>query len=329
MSNRRDFFRNALAATAGAALSGCVPNNHKAIRTSNPASTKGRPVVIATWNNVVATETAMKTLMEGGSALDAAEAGARIPEADPNDISVGYGGLPDRDGNVTLDACVMDDKGNTGAVCFLKNIKHPVSVARKVMENTPHNMICGSGALEFALSQGFVEENLLTEGSRKAWQEWLKEKNYKPVINIERHDTIGILAMDKSGNLSGACTTSGLAFKMSGRIGDSPIIGAGLFIDNEIGGACATGLGELMTQTLGSFLIVELMRMGYSPQAACEEAVNRIIRRAKAAGISDYQAGFLALDKSGEHGAYSVVQGFSYALYQNDKNIILEAGHKL
>jgi N4-(beta-N-acetylglucosaminyl)-L-asparaginase len=329
MSNRRDFFRNTLAATAGVALSGCVPNNDKAIRTSNAASAKGRPIVIATWNNVIATETAMKTLMAGGSALDAAEAGARIPEADPNDISVGYGGLPDRDGNVTLDACVMDDKGNSGAVCFLQNIKHAVSVARKVMENTPHNMICGSGALEFALSQGFVEENLLTEGSRKAWQEWLKEKNYKPVINIERHDTIGILAMDKNGNLSGACTTSGLAYKMSGRIGDSPIIGAGLFIDNEIGGACATGLGELMTQTLGSFLIVELMRMGYTPQAACEEAVNRIIRRAKAAGVTDFQAGFLALDKNGEHGAYSVVAGFSYALYQNDKNIILEAGHKL
>jgi len=329
MSNRRDFFRNALTATAVAALSGCVPKNDKAVRTSNAASVKGRPVVIATWSNVVATETAMKTLMEGGSALDAAEAGARIPEADPNDISVGYGGLPDRDGNVTLDACVMDDKGNSGAVCFLQNIKHPVSVARKVMENTPHNMICGSGALDFALSQGFVAENLLTEGSRKAWQEWLKEKNYKPVINIERHDTIGILAMDQNGNLSGACTTSGLAYKMSGRIGDSPIIGAGLFIDNEIGGACATGLGELMTQTLGSFLIVELMRMGYTPQAACEEAVNRIIRRAKAAGVTDYQAGFLALDKNGEHGAYSVVSGFSYALYQNDKNIVLEAGHKL
>lgn len=329
MSNRRDFFRNTLAATAGVALSGCVPNNDKSIRTSNAASVKGRPVVIATWNNAVATETAMKTLLEGGSALDAAEAGARIPEADPNDISVGYGGLPDRDGNVTLDACVMDEKGNSGAVCFLQNIKHAVSVARKVMENTPHNMICGSGALEFALSQGFVEENLLTEGSRKAWQEWLKEKNYKPVINIERHDTIGILAMDKNGNLSGACTTSGLAYKMSGRIGDSPIIGAGLFIDNEIGGACATGLGELMTQTLGSFLIVELMRMGYTPQAACEEAVNRIIRRAKAAGVTDFQAGFLALDKNGEHGAYSVVPGFSYALYQNDKNILLEAGHKL
>lgn len=329
MSNRRDFFRNAFLVSAGAALTGCVPNNDKSIQTSNPASLKGKPVVIATWNNVAATETAMNTLMQGGSALDAAEAGARIPEADPNDISVGYGGLPDRDGHVTLDACVMDNKGNSGAVCFLQNIKHPVSVARKVMENTPHNMICGSGALEFARSQGFEEEDLLTENSRKAWQEWLKEKKYQPVINIERHDTIGILAMDKDGNLSGACTTSGLAYKMSGRIGDSPIIGAGLFVDNEIGAACATGLGELITQTLGTFLIVELMRIGYSPQAACEEAVNRVIRRAKAAGITDYQAGFLAIDKNGVHGAYSVVQGFSYALYQQGKNIVLEAGHKL
>ncbi len=327
MFNRRDFVRtSALTALAGAF--GCKPDPAASVK-RNPNSAPGRPVVLATWDNRVATETAMRTLLDGGSALDAVEAGARIPEGDPNDTSVGYGGLPDRDGHVTLDACIMDSRGNSGSVCFLEGIKHPVSVARKVMEQTPHNMLCGAGALKFAIEMGFEEEDLLTEDSRKAWLEWLKKAEYKPVINIERHDTIGILALDAQGNLSGACTTSGMAFKMSGRVGDSPIIGAGLFVDNEVGAACATGLGELVTQTLGSFLVVELMRQGHSPQAACEEAVMRVIKRAEAAGTKEYQAGFLALGKDGEHGAGSVVKGFNYAIYQNGNNLVWEAGYKL
>ncbi|MBX2927325.1 MAG: N(4)-(beta-N-acetylglucosaminyl)-L-asparaginase [Saprospiraceae bacterium] len=327
MFNRRDFVRSSVLAALATAVS-CKPKP-TSVQKSNPHSKKGKPVVLATWDNRNATTAAMKALQEGGSALDAVEAGARVPEADPNDTSVGYGGFPDRDGHVTLDACIMDHRGNTGAVCFLEGIKHPISVARKVMEQTPHNMLCGSGALAFAREMGFPEENLLTEKSRRAWEQWLEEKEYRPVINIERHDTIGILALDAQGKLCGACTTSGMAFKMSGRVGDSPIIGAGLFVDSQVGGACATGLGELVTQTLGSFLIVELMRQGYSPQAACEEAVVRIINRAKAAGVEEYQAGFLALSKDGEHGAYAVVKGFNYALYQNEQNRVYEAGYKL
>jgi N4-(beta-N-acetylglucosaminyl)-L-asparaginase len=327
MFNRRDFVRSSVLAALATAAS-CKPKLNPAQK-SNPNSRQGKPVVLATWDNRKATAAAMNALEEGGSALDAAEAGARVPEADPKDTSVGYGGFPDRDGHVTLDACIMDHRGNTGAVCFLENIKHPISVARKVMEQTPHNMLCGSGALAFAREMGFPEEDLLTDTSRTAWQNWLKEKEYRPVINIERHDTIGILALDAQGNLSGACTTSGMAFKMSGRVGDSPIIGAGLFVDGAVGGACATGLGELVTQTLGSFLVVELMRQGHSPQAACEEAVKRIVQRAEAAGIEEYQAGFLALRKDGEHGAYAVVKGFNYALYQHEQNTVYEAGYKL
>ncbi len=327
MFNRRDFLRSSILVTAASAL-GCKPERVPHQK-SNPNSTRSYPAVIATWNNLPATEAAMQAMLSGGSALDAAEAGARIPEADPSDTSVGYGGFPDRDGHVTLDACIMDHKGNTGAVCFLEGIAHPISVARAVMEKTPHTMLCGAGAFEFARSFGMEEKVMLTEKSREAWQKWLEEKKYRPVINIERHDTIGILALDQQGRLSGACTTSGMAFKMHGRVGDSPIIGAGLFVDNEVGAACATGLGELVGQTLGSFLIVELMRQGYSPQSACEEAVARIVKRAAAAGIEEYQVGFLALRRDGEHGAYAVVKGFNYALFQEGANLVHEAGHML
>ncbi len=239
------------------------------------------PLIIATWKNEKATIAGWNKLMETGKALDGVEAGARIPEADPNDTSVGYGGYPDRDGHVTLDACIMDHLGNAGSVTFLEGIMHPISVARAVMEKTPHVMLSGAGALKFALDQGFKVENLLTESSKKAWEEWKKESKYEPVINIERHDTIGLLGIGKAGEIAGACTTSGLAFKMHGRVGDSPIIGGAVFCDDEVGGACATGLGEFVMKTLGSFLIVELMRQGKSPQQACEEAVMRIVKRYK------------------------------------------------
>jgi N4-(beta-N-acetylglucosaminyl)-L-asparaginase len=213
------------------------------------------PLIIATWKNEKATIAGWNKLMETGKALDGVEAGARIPEADPNDTSVGYGGYPDRDGHVTLDACIMDHLGNAGSVTFLESIMHPISVARAVMEKTPHVMLSGAGALKFALDQGFKVENLLTETSKKAWEEWKKESKYEPVINIERHDTIGLLGIGKAGEIAGACTTSGLAFKMHGRVGDSPIIGGAVFCDDEVGGACATGLGEFVMKTLGLSLI--------------------------------------------------------------------------
>lgn len=277
---------------------------------NNPMATK--PIAIATWNqNEAATAAAWKVIAEGGSALDAVEQGVKVPEADPKDQSVGYGGRPDRDGKVTLDACIMDEKGNCGSVCFLQHIKHPISVARKVMEDTPHVILSGEGALQFALSKGFKKENLLTEASKKEYQEWLKNTEYKPIINIENHDTIGLLAIDQKGDISGACTTSGMAYKLHGRVGDSPIIGAGMFVDNEVGGAVATGVGEAVLKTLGSFLVVELMRQGRTPQEACEEAVNRIAKKQE---FKDIQVGYLAINKAGEYGAYSIQPGFNFAL---------------
>ncbi|WP_395616941.1 N(4)-(beta-N-acetylglucosaminyl)-L-asparaginase [Aquirufa sp.] len=280
------------------------------------------PLIIATWKNEKATIAGWNKLMETGKALDGVEAGARIPEADPNDTSVGYGGYPDRDGHVTLDACIMDHLGNAGSVTFLEGIMHPISVARAVMEKTPHVMLSGAGALKFAKEQGFKVENLLTESSKKAWEEWKKESKYEPVINIERHDTIGLLGIGKAGEIAGACTTSGLAFKMHGRVGDSPIIGGAVFCDDEVGGACATGLGEFVMKTLGSFLIVELMRQGKSPQQACEEAVMRIVKRYK---YKEFQIGYLALNKKGEYGAYAIQKGFNYTITKNGKTQVLES----
>ncbi len=282
----------------------------------------GGPIVISTWKQPKANAAAQAVLNRGGRALEAVEAGVRVPEADPKDTSVGYGGLPDRDGRVTLDACIMDEKGNAGSVTFLEQIMHPISVARAVMEKSPHVMLSGEGALAFALAQGFKKENLLTKSSEAAWRKWLKTAQYKPIINIERHDTIGMLAMDKQGNLSGACTTSGLAYKMHGRVGDSPIIGAGLFVDNEIGGACATGLGELVMRTCGSFLVVELMRQGRTPQKACEEAALRIVKKQE---YKDVQVGFLATNRKGEVGAYSIQPGFSYTISQGGRTDVREA----
>ncbi|WP_018618763.1 isoaspartyl peptidase/L-asparaginase family protein [Spirosoma luteum] len=281
-----------------------------------------RPFVISTWNQPKANAAAQAALNKGGSALDAVEAGVKVPEADPEDMSVGYGGRPDRDGHVTLDACIMDEKGNAGSVTFLEHIKHPISVARAVMEKSPHVMLSGEGALAFALANGFKKESLLTPKAEKEWREWLKTAKYKPVANIERHDTIGMLAIDSKGNISGACTTSGLAYKMRGRVGDSPIIGAGLFVDNEFGGACATGLGELVMRTCGSFLVVELMRQGRTPQQACEEAALRIVKKQD---FTDIQVGFLAVNKQGEYGAFSIQTGFNYTMTLNKVTQVIDA----
>jgi N4-(beta-N-acetylglucosaminyl)-L-asparaginase len=288
----------------------------------NPNSRKGGPVAIATWDNRGATAAAWEILQNGGYALDAVEQGAWVPEADPNDTSVGYGGFPDRDGNVTLDACVMDERSNAGSVTFLQHILHPVSVARRVMEKTPHVLLTGAGALKFALEEGFEKENLLTNSSKEAWEKWKRDNNYFP----DTHDTIGILALDTSGRLCGACSTSGWAFKMQGRVGDSPIIGAGLYVDGEVGAATATGHGELMLKTLSAFLIVEEMRRGATPQEACESAMQRItdkfpeqIERLGA------QVGLLALSPDGHHGAYGLRKNYSYAIYQHGINQMFPA----
>ncbi|GIM61574.1 asparaginase [Capnocytophaga canis] len=291
-----------------------------------------KPVVISTWNHgLPANDAAWKILASGGSALDAVEKGVMTTEADPEETSVGYGGYPDREGNVTLDACIMDSQNNAGSVACLKNIKHPISVARLVMEKTPHVMLVGDGAKQFALSQGFKEEDLLTEKSKKAYEEWLKTSQYKPIINIENHDTISMLALDENGNLSGACTTSGMAWKMAGRVGDSPIIGGGLFLDNEVGAAAATGLGEAVIRTAGSAMVVELMRHGKSPQEACEIVTKRIYDLYKnTPELEHLQVGFIALSKSGEIGAFCVRKGFNYALQsKNQQNTLIDATYMM
>jgi N4-(beta-N-acetylglucosaminyl)-L-asparaginase len=325
MLNRRRFLTQGSlgALLVGLGLPHCQPNqsSQESKKTVKPSF----PVSIATWSpNQKATALAGKILSEGKRALDAVEAAIKIPEADPEDTSVGYGGLPDREGMVTLDACIMNELGQAGAVTFLQNIMHPISVARLVMEKTPHVMLSGEGAHQFALSEGFKKENLLTEKSKKAWEEWKLKAEYKPIINVERHDTIGLLALDQKQNLSGGCSTSGMAYKMHGRVGDSPIIGAGLFVDNEIGAATGTGLGEAMMRVIGSFLIVEMMRIGKSPQEACEIAIQRIIKLHK--NHQDFQVGVIALNKQGEHGAFAIQKGFNYALFKGGKNEVFEAG---
>jgi N4-(beta-N-acetylglucosaminyl)-L-asparaginase len=279
------------------------------------------PVVIATWSVEQATKKAWQSMQQGSSALDAVIAGCGVEEANAQGQSVGIGGLPDRDGRVTLDACVMNEKGDYGAVLCMQNIKHPIAVAKKVMEDTPHVILAGVGAEEFAVSQGFKREDLLTEKSKKDWEYWKKTSKYKPIINIENHDTIGMLAIDKNGTISGGCTTSGLAYKMAGRVGDSAIVGSGLFVDNEIGAATATGLGEEVLKTVGSYLIVELMRQGKSPQEACEQAILRIIE--KTPNFEDFQVGYIAVNKKGETGAYSIHEGFTTTTYQDEKNTII------
>ncbi len=292
-----------------------------------------KPIVISTWRfGIEANEEAWKILINNGKALDAVEAGVKVPEADPNERSVGLGGRPDRDGKVTLDACIMDELGNIGSVACLENIVHPISVARAVMEKTPHVMLTGEGAFQFALSQGFKKENLLTPESEAEWREWLKKSDYKPKVNIENHDTIGMVALDMNGNLSGACTTSGMAFKMHGRIGDSPIIGAGLFVDNEVGAVTATGHGEEVIRIAGSHAVIELMRQGLHPEEACKRAVERIILSAKKRNkpLNEIQIGFIAINKNGEHGAFCLQKGFNYAVYSPDiKNQLIDAKHLL
>ena len=314
-----------------------------------PATTKpmaGKPIVISTWDfGIAANQAAWEVLASGGRSLDAVEKGVQVPEADPKNQSVGYGGLPDRDGIVTLDACIMDELGNCGSVAALEHIMHPISVARLVMEKTPHVMLAGDGALQFALENGFKKINLLTPESEKAWKEWVKTAKYRPVMNIENklydkasptrlpgnqynHDTIGMLALDAKGNLSGACTTSGMAFKLHGRVGDSPIIGAGLYVDNEIGGATSTGVGEEVIRNVGSFLVVELMRQGYPPEEACKEAVMRIIKK-KPATAKEIQVGFLALNKKGQYGAYAIQKGFVFSVKTDKENRIYPSKYML
>ncbi|PTS90491.1 N(4)-(beta-N-acetylglucosaminyl)-L-asparaginase [Sphingomonas sp. HMWF008] len=285
----------------------------------------GGAQIVSTWDfGAAANDAAFARLRGGGSLLDAVEAGAMVPEADPNNHSVGYGGYPDRDGHVTLDAVIMDDAGNVGAVAALEDTMHAISVARRVMEKTPHTLLVGAGATRFAKDQGFPYCKLLTPEAEKAWREWLKTAHYRPQANSENasfrtpggaldHDTIGLLARDARGRLAGACTTSGMAFKMRGRVGDSPQVGSGLYVEAGVGGATSTGLGEEVTRVAGTARVVASMRAGRSPQAACEEVV-RHIATLRGAAIRGVQVGFLALDPRGNVGAFCLLPGFTYAV---------------
>ena len=311
--NRRSFIKSTGIASLGLSL-----KIDKTFSQSDNSSVD--PLVIATWDVKKATKKAWEIISSNGNSLDAIEQGCMIEEANKDGQSVGIGGLPDREGNVTLDACIMDHYGNCGSVVYLKDIKHAISVARMVMEKTPHVMLAGDGAKKFAISMGFKKENLLTEKSKKDWIKWKENEEYNPIINIENHDTIGMLAIDKNKNISGGCTTSGLAYKMQGRVGDSPIIGSGLFIDNEVGGAVATGLGEEVLKTVGSFLVVELMRQGYSPEEACKIAIERIVKK-PSSNYKNFQVGYIALNKKGETGSYSIQNGFSMTQYDKTGNV--------
>lgn len=325
MTDRRSFLKtSALGAVAAPTLlEGCAP-------AAVDAGQAAGPVALSTWEHgLAANEAAWEILGAGGSALDAVEAGVRVPEADPDVTTVGYGGWPDRFGKVTLDACIMDERGRCGSVAFLQGIMHPISVARQVMEKTPHVMLVGQGALDFALSNGFQEEDLLTDRAREGWETWKAENGEtRPMINIENHDTIGMLTLDAAGNLSGACTTSGAAYKYHGRVGDSPLIGAGLYVDNDVGGATATGWGEAVIRAVGCFLVVELMRQGHGPEEACRLAVERVIE--KNPDWQEIQVGFLALSKSGEYGSYCIAPGFNYAVQTAaTENLLIDAQSRL
>jgi N4-(beta-N-acetylglucosaminyl)-L-asparaginase len=322
MSQRRKFIKQSLLGSA-LLIPGLSTLEAQAAPIKKAAGTK--PIILSTWNHgIPANADAWAKLKETGSLLDAVEAGVRNTELDLENLSVGLQGLPDREGITTLDASIMLGDGSCGSVAFVRQVKHPISLARAVMEKTPHVMLAGEGARQFAIAQGFpMEMEKLSPKAQVEYDKWKVTSQYKPIINVENHDTIGMIGLDASGKLAGSCTTSGLAYKMHGRIGDSPIIGAGLFVDDEVGAATATGLGESIIRICGSFLIVELMRQGRSPQAACEEAVRRLVAKNK--NIKDIQAGFLAINKDGEVGAYAVHPGFNYAQATESGNVLIDA----
>jgi N4-(beta-N-acetylglucosaminyl)-L-asparaginase len=338
MVNRRKFIRASAFSSIAIAVSKFALGNPGTI------TIKGKPVVISTWDaGLRANKAAWEILNRGGRALDAVEKGVMVTEAEQN-CCVGLGANPDRDGFVTLDACIMDEFSNCGSVGFLERIKHPISVARRVMEKTPHVMLVGNGAQQFAVAEGFsLEEQKLSPDAQKNYTEWLKKNEYKPpAINVEiknshgpfapyklengdwNHDTIGMVAMDTNGNLSGSCTTSGAGFKMRGRLGDSPIIGAGLFVDNEVGACTATGQGEDVIRVAGSHSVIELMRQGLTPEAACKKVIERIIK-IKGVKAKDIQVAFLAVNKKGQVGAYAIHKGFEYAIRTNEMEKMVKA----
>ncbi|MGB0311936.1 MAG: isoaspartyl peptidase/L-asparaginase family protein [Schleiferiaceae bacterium] len=321
--SRRRFLKNLGLASAGLAIK---PITTTAQTTAKSLPLKDSPLVISTWiHGMEANAGAWSVLENGGDALDAVQKGVAVTESDMNNRSVGLAGRPDRDGHVTLDACIMDHDSRCGSVAFLEDIQHPIDVARAVMDKTPHVMLVGEGAQKWALENGFskVDFEVPIPEVQKDYENWLIKSEYKTGVNVENHDTIGMLALDASGRMAGACTTSGMAYKIRGRVGDSPIIGAGLFIDGDVGGSTATGVGEAMIRTAGASAVVESMRRGASPEEACYDIVQRILK--KHPGVEGMQVGFLAMNMQGEYGGYSVYNGFNYALRSKDRNEMVDA----
>jgi len=321
--SRRRFLKSLGLAGAGLAIKP-LSTSAKTVQSQLPL--KGHPLVVSTWiHGMEANAGAWSVLEDGGAALDAVQKGVAVTESDMNNRSVGLAGRPDRDGHVTLDACIMDHDSRCGSVAFLEDIQHPIDVARAIMDKTPHVMLVGEGAQKWALENGFskVEFEVPIPEVQKDYENWLIKSEYKTGVNVENHDTIGMLALDADGRMAGACTTSGMAYKIRGRVGDSPIIGAGLFIDGDVGGATATGVGEAMIRTAGCASVVESMRRGASPEEACYEIVQRILK--KHPDVEGMQVGFLAMNMQGEYGGYSVYNGFNYALRSKDRNEMVDA----
>jgi len=347
MSNitRRDFIKAGSLAGVGAALS---PAFAQSSLHAGPLSPDFRPIVISSANGIHATAKAMSMIKEGADALDAVVAGVNLVENDPDDMSVGYGGLPNEDGVVELDAsCMHGPTGRGGAVGALRNIKNPSKVAKLVLERTAHVLLVGDGALRFAKAHGFVEEELLTDKSRAAWLRWKENMSTKddwlPPDNATRGDmgavpgkehrptgTINCNAIDMRGGISGVTTTSGLAYKIPGRVGDSPILGAGLYVDNEIGAAGSTGLGEANLVTCASVMVVEYMGQGKSPQEACLMACQRIQRMTKIKRLLDdkgrpnFDVNFYAINKKGEYGGASIWSGGTFSVNTGEEKSRIE-----
>jgi len=303
------------------------------------------PVVISSGNGLRATERASAMIRDGADTLDAVIAGVNILEEDPDDMSVGYGGLPNEDGVVELDSCVMHGPTcRAGAVAALRNIKTPSKVARLVMDRTDHVMLVGEGALRFARAHGFEEVNLLTDEARKVWLKWkethsdtddwiappeLPDEDSRSRADADlafTYGTITCCGLSHTGRISGVTTTSGLNFKIPGRVGDSPIIGAGLFVDNNVGAAGSTGRGEAVIKICGAHTIVEAMRHGMSPGDACLHALRRIVdtttepRLLRKDGRCNFDVKFYALSKDGRHGAASIWSGAKYAVFAEGRN---------
>jgi N4-(beta-N-acetylglucosaminyl)-L-asparaginase len=328
---RREFLKTSIAASMGLSLVPSINNTIIGNEVSNVMPE--RPVVISSANGERAVKHAMDLLAKNTDPLDAVISGVNIIENDPDDITVGYGGLPNEEGVVELDSCVMHGPThNAGAVAAIQNIKTPSKVAKLVMERTDHVLLIGQGALRFARAHGFKEENLLTEKSRKIWLYWKETLNkdddwFPPPLNeldeeVKKYyhlgGTINCCAVNTNGDLAGVTTTSGLSFKIPGRVGDSPIIGAGLYVDNDVGAAGSTGRGEANLKNLTSFMVVEFMRNGKSPEDACLAACQRIVDHTKLPellnedGKPNFNVKFYAVNKKGQYGSGAIYSGGTF-----------------